>query len=196
MNVLIVTNNRCGSRAFSNWLKKVMEFQSTILTSAKYPDILYNVILNPMEVDDFYNKENTIAVLTFDDYKKFFKKFKFIPEEKFDFTICLKRDNTREQAESYVRLLEYGYSNRPYFIPEEWILKNETTISKFDKKFKKDYNDMKSVFGLHIEYDSLFVEGYPKDLWNVVSYMGIIDEFHWILNRSFKLRKYNKISFI
>ena len=196
MNILIVTNNRCGSRAFSNWLKKVMEFQSTIATSAKYPDVLYNVILNPMEVDDFYNKENTIAVLTFDDYKKFFKKFEFIPEEKFDITICLKRDNTREQAESYVRLLEYGYSNRPYFIPEEWILKNETTITKFDKKFKKDYDDMKSVFGLHVEYDSIFVEGYPKDLWNVVSYMGIVDEFHWILNRSFKLRKYNKINLI
>jgi hypothetical protein len=196
VTILIVTNNRCGSRAFSNWLKKVMEFQSTLITSEKNTDVLYNVILNPMEVDDFYNKENTIVVLTFDDYKKFIKKFKFIPEEKFDIVICLKRANTREQSESYVRLLEYGYSNRPYFISEEWILKNETTISKFDKKFKKDYNDMKSVFGLHIEYDSLYDEGYPKDLWNVVSYIGIIAEFHWILNRSFKLRKDNKLNLI
>jgi hypothetical protein len=173
-----------------------MEFQNTLITSEKNTDMLYNVILNPMEVDDFYNKENTIAVLTFDDYKKFFKKFKFIPEEKFDITICLKRANTREQAESYVRLLEYGYSNRPYFIPEEWILKNEVTISKFDKKFKKDYDDMKSVFGLHIEYNSLYDEVYPQDLWNVISYIGIIAEFHWILNKSFKLRKFNKLNLI
>jgi hypothetical protein len=196
VNILIVTNNRCGSRAFSNWLKKVMEIQQTYTTLETDVKLLYDVILNPMEVDDFYNKENIIAVLTFDDYKKFFKKFKFIPEEKFDITICLKRANTREQAESYVRLLEYGYSNRPYFIPEEWILKNETTITKFDKKFKKDYDDMKSVFGLHIEYDSLYDEEYPKDLWNVISYIGIIADFHWILNRSFKLRKDNKLNLI
>jgi len=196
VNILIVTNNRCGSRAFSNWLKKVMEIQQTYTTLETDVKLLYDVILNPMEVDDFYNKENIIAVLTFDDYKKFFKKFKFIPEEKFDITICLKRANTREQAESYVRLLEYGYSNRPYFIPEEWILKNETTITKSDKKFKKDYADMKSVFGLHIEYDSLYDEEYPKDLWNVISYIGIIADFHWILNRSFKLRKDNKLNLI
>ena len=173
-----------------------MEIQQTYTTLETDVKLLYDVILNPMEVDDFYNKENIIAVLTFDDYKKFFKKFKFIPEEKFDITICLKRANTREQAESYVRLLEYGYSNRPYFIPEEWILKNETTITKSDKKFKKDYADMKSVFGLHIEYDSLYDEEYPKDLWNVISYIGIIADFHWILNRSFKLRKDNKLNLI
>jgi len=196
VNILIVTNNRCGSNAFSKWLKKVMEIQPTYTTLETDVKLLYDIILNPMEVDNFYNKENTIAVLTFDDYKKFFKKFKFIPEEKFNITICLKRVNTREQAESYVRLLERGYSNRPYFIPEEWILKNETTIAKFDKKFKKDYDDMKLVFGLHIEYDSLYDEEYPKDLWNVISYIGIIAEFHWILNRSFKLRKFNKLNLI
>jgi hypothetical protein len=55
VTILIVTSNRCGSRNFSNWLKKVMEFQNTLITSEKNTDMLYNVILNPMEVDDFYN---------------------------------------------------------------------------------------------------------------------------------------------
>jgi len=189
VNILIVTNNRCGSIAFSKWLKKAMEIQPTYTTSETDMNLIYNVILNPMEVDGFYDKENTIVVLTFDDYKKFVKKFKFIPEEKFDITICLKRSNTREQAESYVRILENGYSNRPYVMSEEWILKNEDTISKFDKKFKKDNDDMKSIFGLHIDYDSLYNKEYAKDFWNVVSYLGIIGEFDWTLDRSFKLRR-------
>ena len=142
-----------------------------------------------MEVSNFYDKENTIVVLIFDDYKKFIKKFKFIPEEKFDITICLKRANTREQAESYVKFLESNHPNRPYIISEEWIQKNEDTISKFDKKFKKDNDDMNSVFGLHIDYDSLYNKEYPKDLWHVVSYIGMMGEFDWTLNRSFKLRR-------
>ena len=189
MNILIVTNNRCGSRAFSNWLKKSIEIQP--IKSETDVNPIYGVILNPMEVDDFYNKENTIVVLTFDDYKKFIQKFKFIPEEKFDITICLKRENTREQAESYVRLLEYGYSNRPYVMSKEWILKNEDAISKFDKKFKKDNDDMKSIFGLHIDYDSLYNKEYARDFWHVVSYIGITGNFDWTLDPSFKLRRFS-----
>ena len=163
--------------------------QPTYITLKPDVKLPYDVILNPMEVDGFYNKENTIVVLTFDDYKKFIKKFKFIPEEKFDITICLKRANTREQAESYVKMLESGNPNRPYMISEEWIQKNEDTISKFDKKFKKDNDEMDSVFGLHIDYDSLYNKEYPKDLWHVVSYIGIIGEFDWTLKRTFKLRR-------
>jgi hypothetical protein len=187
VNILIVTNNRCGSKAFSKWLKNSIETQPT--KSETEVNTLYDVILNPMEVNNFYNKENTIVVLIFDDYKKFIKKFKFIPEEKFDITICLKRKNTREQAESYVKILESGHPNRPYIISEEWIQKNEDTISKFDKKFQKDNDDMNSVFGLHIDYDSLYNKEYPKDLWHVVSYIGMMGEFDWTLNRSFKLRR-------
>jgi len=189
VNILIVTNNRCGSKAFSKWLKNSIEMQPTYITLKPDVKLPYDVILNPMEVDGFYNKENTIVVLTFDDYKKFIKKFKFIPEEKFDITICLKRANTREQAESYVKMLESGNPNRPYMISEEWIQKNEDTISKFDKKFKKDNDEMVSVFGLHIDYDSLYNKEYPKDLWHVVSYIGIIGEFDWTLKRTFKLRR-------
>jgi hypothetical protein len=189
VNILIVTNNRCGSKAFSKWLKNSIEMQPTYITLKPDVKLPYDVILNPMEVDGFYNKENTIVVLTFDDYKKFIKKFKFIPEEKFDITICLKRANTREQAESYVKMLESGNPNRPYMISEEWIQKNEDTISKFDKKFKKDNDEMGSVFGLHIDYDSLYNKEYPKDLWHVVSYIGIIGEFDWTLKRTFKLRR-------
>jgi hypothetical protein len=189
VNILIVTNNRCGSKAFSKWLKNSIEMQPTYITLKPDVKLPYDVILNPMEVDGFYNKENTIVVLTFDDYKKFIKKFKFIPEEKFDITICLKRANTREQAESYVKMLESGNPNRPYMISEEWIQKNEDTISKFDKKFKKDNDEMDSVFGLHIDYDSLYNKEYPKDLWHVVSYIGIIGEFDWTLKRTFKLRR-------
>ena len=186
---MIVTNNRCGSKAFSKWLKNTMEIQPTYATPVTDVKLSYDIILNPMEVNDFYDKENTIVVLTFDDYKKFIKKFKFIPEEKFDIVICLKRANTREQAESYVKMLECGYSNRPYILSKEWILKNENIISKFDKKFKKDNNDMNSVFGLHIDYDLLYNDEYPKDFWHVVSYIGIIGIFDWTLKRTFKLRR-------
>jgi hypothetical protein len=187
MNILIVTSNRCGSMALANWIQKELSITDTISYS----------IINNSEVDkDVFSKiNNSIVILLYSDYKKLIIDKKYIPEENFDFTICLKRESSKDQAESYLWNIQ-NKKNKPYIINDNWIEENKKELKKLESKFKKEYDEMSIVFGYHASYESVFADSIPQDLWNISSYIGIRPAFYWKIAPTFKLRRFDKINLI
>jgi len=194
MNILIVTSYRCGSLSLANWLKKELSYQSSYDNEDISYKIINNISLTTLESvnDTFSNIDNSIMILLFEDYLKLIKDYNFLPEEKFDFTICLKRISSELQAQSYL----YN-KNKPYFIANNWIDKNEKELKKLELKFQKEYKLMEEVFGFHANYESVFNgDESPEDLWNIAAYIGIRPAFYWTIKPTFKLRRFDKINLI
>jgi hypothetical protein len=194
MNILIVTSHRCGSLSLANWLKREVTFNGPDIDEDTSYKIINNTELNTLEHinDVFSNIDNSIMILLFEDYIKLVKDYDFLPEEKFDFTICLKRISSKLQAESYL----YN-KNKPYFITNDWIDKNKKELKKLEVKFQKEYKLMDTVFGFHANYESVFdKDETPQDLWNIAAYIGIRPAFYWIIKPAFKLRRFTKINLI
>jgi hypothetical protein len=194
MNILIVTSHRCGSLSLANWLKKELSNQDLSDNKKISYNIINDLLPNKTESinDIFSNIKNSIVILLFEDYKKILKNSDFIPEEKFDFTICLKRISSELQSQSYL----YN-KNKPYTISDEWIEKNKIELKKLELQFKHEYDLMQSVFGLHTNYESVFnADESPEDLWNISSYIGIRPTMYWSIKPTFKLRRFNKINLI
>jgi len=194
MNILIVTSHRCGSLSLANWLKRELAFNGPDIDEDISYKIINNTELNTLEHinDVFSNIDNSIMILLFEDYVKLVKDYNFLPEEKFDFTICLKRISSKLQAESYL----YN-KNKPYFITNDWIDKNKKELKKLEVKFQKEYKLMDAVFGFHANYESVFDEDEtPQDLWNIAAYIGIRPAFYWIIKPAFKFRRFTKINLI
>jgi hypothetical protein len=194
MNILIVTSYRCGSLSLAKWLKRELSEQDPQLDVG----VPYTIIANPFSDenksvrDNFYDIKNSIVILLFEDYKKMLNENDFLAEEKFDFTICLKRISSNLQAESYL-----SNKNRPYFLSNEWIDSNKKEIKKLTSKFKKEYDEMSNVFGYHANYESIFDENEtPEDLWNIASYIGIRPAFYWTIKPNFKFRRFSKVNLI
>jgi hypothetical protein len=191
MKILIVTSNRCGSISLANWLQKELsETDSSIVDG-----IRYSVIADAYNYNTFSEKDNCIVVLLYKDYKKILEANNFLPEEQFDFTICLKRDSSKAQSESYLWDIT-NKKNKPYFLTDEWLLKNKKELKKLESEFKKEYDEMFNIFGYHATYESVFDEKIPEDLWNISAYIGICPRFYWVMKSSFKLRRFKKISLI
>ena len=194
MNILIVTSYRCGSLSLANWLKREISFNGPDISEDTSYKIINNIKLNTQEDINnvFSNMNNSIMILLFEDYLKLVKDYNFLTEEKFDFTICLKRISSKLQAESYL----YN-KNKPYFITNNWIDKNKKELKKLEAKFQKEYKLMDVVFGFHANYESVFDEDEtPQDLWNIAAYIGIRPAFYWIIKPAFKLRRFTKINLI
>jgi len=194
MNILIVTSHRCGSLSLANWLKREIAFNGPDIDEDISYKIINNTELNTLEHinDAFSNIDNSIMILLFEDYVKLVKDYDFLPEEKFDFTICLKRISSKLQAESYL----YN-KDKPYFITNDWIDTNKKELKKLEVQFQKEYKLMDAVFGFHANYESVFDEDEtPQDLWNIAAYIGIRPAFYWIIKPAFKLRRFTKINLI
>lgn len=191
MNILIVTSNRCGSISLAKWLQKELS-----ITDSTTDTISYSIINNPDIDDDTFSKmNNSIVILLYSNYKKIIKDKKYIPEENFDFTICLKRLLSKEQSESYLWNIQNG-KNKPYIINDSWIEENKKELKKIESKFKKEYDEMSIVFGYHAIYESVFSETTPQDLWNISSYVGIRPAFYWTIKSTFKLRRFGNLKLL
>lgn len=194
MNILIVTSYKCGGLSLANWLKKELQYEASYNNKDVSYKIINNTSLNTLESvnDTFSNIDNSILILLFENYLKLIEDYNFIPEEKFDFTICLKRISSQLQAESYL----YN-KNKPYVIPNEWIEENADELKKLESRFQNEYCLMESVFGLHTNYESIFnADESPQDLWNIASYIGIRPAMYWSIKPTFKLRRFGKINLI
>jgi hypothetical protein len=191
MKILIVTSNRCGSLALASWLQKELSAKDLSIPN----DTQYSVIADAHNYNTFSEKDNCIVVLLYKDYKKIIEANNFLPEEQFDFTICLKRDASKAQSESYLWNIEHK-KNKPYFITNEWLLKNKKELKKLELEFKKEFDEMSNIFGYHAVYESVFNETIPEDLWNISAYIGLSPKFYWTIQPTFKLRRFNKISLI
>jgi hypothetical protein len=191
MNILIVTSNRCGSIALAKWLQKELSESDPNVVG-----ITYSIINNP-PIDDnlFYKMDNSIVILLYSNYKKILKNKKSIPEENFDFTICLKRESTNQQAESYL-WNNQKQKNIPYIINNNWIEENKKELQKLESEFKEEYDEMSGVFGYHATYESVFAETIPQDLWNIASYIGIRPKCYWAIKPTFKLRRFDSLKLL
>jgi hypothetical protein len=195
MNILIVASKRSGGYTISNWIQKELA-SGTKSDNNNVSGILYDLIINPSasfvkEDKEFYDLKNTIVLMNYDEYKQFVEKNTFFPEEKFDFTVCLKRKGFKEQAESILFNIDKGILTRPYIISKEWLKENEFKIIELTKQLEAEYVEMSTVFGLHITYESLFSEDFPEELWNLTSYLGLSRYHYWSIKPNFKFRRNN-----
>lgn len=191
MSILIVTSNRCGSVALAKWLKaELAETDPAILNP-----VTYSIINSPSIDYNFDETTNSIVILLYKDYKKIIETKKFLPEEKFDFTICLKRKSSKEQSESYLWEVQ-SKKNKPYVLTDEWIKKHKKELLQLEVEFEKEYEEMSNVFGYHSTYESVFDTNTPEDLWNISAYIGLKPNFYWTIKPTFKLRRVNKLNLI
>jgi hypothetical protein len=195
MNILIVASKRSGGHTIANWIKKELAYGEKSENN-NVSGILYNLMINPsIEAEDgepnFYDLKDTIVLMHYDEYKQFVETKEFYPEEKFDFTICLRRKSFKEQAESILFNINTGILTRPYIIPKEWLEENKLKISELSKQLELEYEDMYRVFGLHVNYESLFSSEFPEELWNLTSYLGLSTYHYWSIKPNFKFRRNN-----
>jgi hypothetical protein len=195
MNILIVASRRSGGYTIANWIKRELAYGEKSENNNIF-GIRYNLIINPSvsfvkEDKEFYDLENTIVLMHYDEYKEFVEKNSFFPEERFDFAICLKRKHFREQAESILFNIDNGILTRPYIIPDKWLKENEFQINELVEQLEEEYSEMTTVFGLHVTYESIFSGDFPEELWNLTSYLGLSTYHYWSIKPNFKFRRNN-----
>jgi len=195
MNILIVASRRSGGYTIANWIRKELAYGEKSENN-NVSGILYDLIIDPSTTfkktdKEFYDLENTIVLMHYDEYKDFVEENSFFPEERFDFTICLKRKGFKEQAESILFNIDKGILTRPYIIPKEWLEENEVQINELAEQLEEEYSEMATVFGLHVTYESLFSGIFPEELWNLTSYLGLSTYHYWSIKPNFKFRRNN-----
>lgn len=203
MNLLIVSNRRTGAYQICKWLQKELSDLYSFGIESPQEKIEYKLIINPYSAenekhkDDFYKIENSIILLYFEDYTNFnIEKNNFL-ESYFDFTICLKRKNHKEHAESLMWFLENNTSKKSYNIPKNWLVKYSYELYSLENKLKIQYEQMQEVLGLHIHYEDLFNNDFKKDIYHIVSYIGFIEKFvESEIKTNLKYRKFNKTDLI
>jgi hypothetical protein len=198
MNILIVSNRRTGAYQIVNWLKKELSHLYSFGIESPESEIDYKVIINPFSEknekyrDNFYKIENSIVLVYFEDYKNndFLEKY-------FDFTICIKRQNHKEHAESLLWFLQNEVSTKSYTIKNDWIQKYSYELYSLENKLKIEYREMEKILGLHVHYESLFNTEFKKDIYHIVSYIGFREKFAKSeINANSKYRKINKMDLI
>ena len=190
MNLLIVSNRKCGAYTIFKWLEK--EFKNQYAKGEEVNNNFQNhsflIYSHDTTEIDFRNINNTVLLMYFNDYEKL-----DLPEEHFDFTISITRLNTIEQAESIIFTDKTGNGDKPYVIPKEFIHQDLDLINETSNLLKINNNKMENIFGLHVTYEDLFHPTVPQDLWNVQSYLGMLyNSFYWTIKPTFKLRRFNK----
>jgi len=189
MNLLIVTNRKCGGRTIFRWLEK--EFKNEHAKGEEvengfqnYKFLIYSHETNQI---DFTEIEDTVVLMYYSDYEKL-----ELPEEHFDYIISITRTNTIEQAESIIFTDKTGKGEKPYVISKEFINENIDVINQMSDLLKINNEKMKNIFGLQLTYEELFISTPPQDLWNLKSYLGLYGYvFYWTIKPTFKLRRYN-----
>lgn len=193
MNILIVASRRSGGYTIANWIKRELAYGEKSENN-NVSGILYDLIINPSvsfvkKDKEFYELENTIVLMHYDEYKDFVEEKSFFPEERFDFTVCLRRNGFKEQAESILFNIDKGVLTRPYLIPKEWLKENKVQIEELTEQLKEEHAEMTTVFGLHVTYESLFSGIFPEELWNLTSYLGLSTYHYWSIKPNFKFRR-------
>jgi hypothetical protein len=189
MNLLIVANRKCGAHTIFKWLEK--EFKNQYAKGEEIDNNFQNhkfiIYSNDTNAIDFNKMEKMVVLMYFKDYEKL-----ELPEEYFDFTISITRNDTVEQAESIIFTDKTGKGEKPYIIPKEFINENKELINETSDLLKINNEKMNNIFGLHVTYEDLFDSTTPQDLWNVQSYLGILyNNFYWTIKPTFKLRRFN-----
>ncbi len=184
---------RSGGYTIANWVKKELAYGEKSENN-NISGVLYDLIIDPSinfkkQDVEFYDLKDTIVLMHYDEYKQFVDDNGFFPEERFDYTICLRRKGFREQAESILFNIDKGILTRPYIIPNEWLEENEFQINELVEQLKEEYAEMTSVFGLHVTYESLFSGIFPEELWNLTSYLGLSTYHYWSIKPNFKFRR-------
>jgi hypothetical protein len=203
MNILIVSNKRTGAYQICKWLQKELSHLYSFGIESPETEIDYKVIINPFSeknekyVDNFYKIENSIVLVYFEDYKNFIVKNNDILEKHFDFTICIKRENHKEHAESLLWTLQNNIQTEQYSIPNDWLTKYSYELYSLEKKLKLEYEEMKQILGLHVNYEFLFNNHFKRDIYYIVSYIGFIEKFASnFVKETSRYRKLRKINLI
>jgi hypothetical protein len=198
MNILIVSNRRTGAYQICKWLQKELSHLYSFGIESPETEIDYKLIVNPFSEknekyrDNFYKIENSIVLIYFEDYKNndFLEKY-------FDFTICIKRQNHKEHAESLLWDLQNHISTKKYVISLNWLKKYSYELYTLENKLKVEYEEMKEILGLHVDYEFLFNVEFKKHIYHIVSYIGFREKFSSnFVEETSKYRKFNKINLI
>lgn len=182
MKILIISNGCVGEDKICNWLQKELSDLYSFGIESPIEKIEYTLILNPFsEINEkysnnFYEIENSIVSLYFEDYKNMKINNGISPEKYFDFIICIQR----KDFEKHAKCILYNKKKQELIdvnlIPNDWIQKYSYELYKLEKELKNDYENMLELPALQVDYEFLFNKNFPKDIYYIIAYIGFLSK--------------------